>query len=115
MKVTDYLNKSKILDREIDRLTFARDASIYRILPEFAVRPKNENDVQQLFKYARRSNKSVTFRAGGTSLSGQTVTEGIIAEIAYDWQLVKVIDNGNSILLQHPPHTKLSAIYLCAR
>lgn len=100
MRITDYLDKSIILNREIDRLTYARDASIYRIIPEFAVRPKDENDIQKLFKYATDFKKSITFRASGTSLSGQTVTDGIIAEIAYDWKKIKIKNNGNSILLE---------------
>ncbi len=100
MDITDYLDQSKVLNREIDRLTYARDASIYRLLPEFAVRPKNENDIKQLFKYAHKSNKSITFRASGTSLSGQTLTNGIIAEIAYNWNKIQVSNNGDSILLE---------------
>lgn len=100
MSIYHHLDKSRIFDKEIDRLTYARDASIYRILPEFAVRPKDENDIQKLFEYVRNSKKSVTFRASGTSLSGQTVTDGIIAEIAYDWQNIEVKDQGNLILLE---------------
>jgi len=100
MNIYKYLDKSKILNREIDRLTYARDASIYRIIPEFAVRPQNEFDIKQLFKYATDSNKSITFRASGTSLSGQTVTDGIIVEIAYDWQNIEVGKNAESIILE---------------
>ncbi|MEE8341502.1 MAG: FAD-binding and (Fe-S)-binding domain-containing protein [Candidatus Neomarinimicrobiota bacterium] len=100
MNLDNYIDKNKILNREIDKLAYARDASIYRILPEFVVRPKNENDIQQLFKYVNNSYKSITFRASGTSLSGQTVTNGIIAEIAYDWQKIDVRNDGKSILLE---------------
>ena len=70
------------------------------MLPEFVVRPKNEIDIQRLFKYARKNDKSVTFRASGTSLSGQTLTNGIIAEIAYSWNKIQVSNNGDSILLE---------------
>ena len=100
MSITDYLDKHIVLSRYIDRFAYSRDASIYRLLPEVVVRPKDEKDIQNLFKYTKNVNKSVTFRASGTSLSGQTVTNGIIAEIAYDWQNVKVRNNGASILLQ---------------
>ncbi|MCJ7801219.1 MAG: FAD-binding oxidoreductase, partial [Candidatus Marinimicrobia bacterium] len=100
MPITDYLDKHIILNRQIDRLAYSRDASIYRMLPEFVVRPRDERDIQKLFDFAHSSNKSITFRASGTSLSGQTVTNGIIAEIAYDWQNIEVRDNGKSILLE---------------
>ena len=100
MNIYEYLDKSKILDREIDRLAYSRDASIYRMLPEIVVRPKNDTDIRKLFKYANANSKSITFRASGTSLSGQTVTNGIIAEIAYDWQKSIVKNSGKSILLE---------------
>ena len=100
MSLYKYISKEKILNRTIDRLAYARDASIYRILPDVVVRPKDENDIQNLFKYANDEDKSVTFRASGTSLSGQTVTDSIIAEIAYDWQHIKIKSNGKSILLE---------------
>lgn len=100
MNIADYIDQSKIYNREIDRLTYARDASIYRIMPEFAVRPENETDIVQLFKYANHCNKSITFRASGTSLSGQTLTNGIVAEIAYGWNKIQVISQGKSILVQ---------------
>ena len=100
MNICNYIDKDKVLNSEIDRLAYAHDASIYRMLPEFVVRPKNENDIQKLFKYAHNANKSITFRASGTSLSGQTVTNGIVAEIAYEWQRIEVKNNGNSILLE---------------
>ncbi len=47
MNICNYIDKDKVLNREIDRLAYARDASIYRILPELVVRPKNENDIKK--------------------------------------------------------------------
>ncbi|MEE8478935.1 MAG: FAD-binding and (Fe-S)-binding domain-containing protein, partial [Candidatus Neomarinimicrobiota bacterium] len=70
------------------------------MLPDVIVRPKDDFDIQNLFKYAKNTGKSITFRASGTSLSGQTVSNGIIAEIAYDWQKIQVKNNGKSILLE---------------
>ena len=83
MNIYKYIAKDKILNREIDRLAYSRDASIYRMLPELVVRPEDEQDIKKIFEFARDSDKSITFRASGTSLSGQTVTDGMIAEIAY--------------------------------
>ena len=100
MNIIDYLDKRIVLSRTIDRLAYSRDASIYRMLPDVVVRPKDENDIQKLFKYANEDHKSIAFRASGTSLSGQTVTNGIVAEIAYDWQNILVKNDGKSILLE---------------
>ncbi|MFC1785136.1 FAD-binding and (Fe-S)-binding domain-containing protein, partial [Candidatus Neomarinimicrobiota bacterium] len=100
MNIYKYIAKDKILNREIDRLAYSRDASIYRMLPELVVRPKDEQDIKKIFEFARDAGKSITFRASGTSLSGQTVTNGIIAEIAYDWQNIEVKNTGKSIILE---------------
>ncbi len=100
MNIYKYIAKDKLLNREIDRLTYSRDASIYRMLPELVVRPEDEQDIKKIFEFARDSDKSITFRASGTSLSGQTVTDGMIAEIAYDWQNIEIKNNGKSILLE---------------
>lgn len=84
----------------IDRLAYSRDASIYRIVPEGIARPKNEKEVVSLFGYAQKEKTSVTFRAAGTSLSGQSVTNGIIAETVRDWKSIEVINNGREIRLE---------------
>ena len=65
----------------IDRLAYARDASMYRLVPEAVARPENESDIKDLLEYAHSSGTSVTFRTAGTSLSGQSLTKGIIAEV----------------------------------
>ena len=87
-------------DRPIDRLAYAHDASMYRLVPKAVSRPENESDVISILQYANDTNTPITFRAGGTSLSGQSVSEGIIAEIIRGWQNHKIIDNGRSIRLQ---------------
>ena len=48
-------------DRLIDRLAYAHDASMYRILPKAISRPENESDVISILKYANDSKTPVTF------------------------------------------------------
>ena len=84
----------------IDRLAYAHDASVYRLVPEAVARPENESDVKDLLEYAISNGTSVTFRTAGTSLSGQTVTKGIIAEVVRGWKRHEILDNGAAIQLQ---------------
>jgi D-lactate dehydrogenase len=100
MLLRDWLPPDQVHTRWIDRLAYARDASIYRLVPEAVVRPRSEENIQQLFKYARKMGKAITFRTGGTSLSGQAVTEGIIAETIQGWQDYEIIAAGAAIRLQ---------------
>ena len=84
----------------IDRLAYAHDASMYRLVPEAIARPENESDVKGLLEYAQSSGTSITFRAAGTSLSGQAVTKGIIAEVVRGWKRHEILDNGAAIRMQ---------------
>ncbi len=84
----------------IDRISYARDASIYRLIPAGIARPKNEKEVIELFRYIRREDTSVTFRTAGTSLSGQSVTNGIVAESVRDWKKIAILNSGMYIQLE---------------
>jgi len=95
-----YLHESCIHDDLITRLAYTRDASMYRLIPEAVVRPKNEQEVRSLLEYGRSSSMPITFRTAGTSLSGQSITTGIIAEVLYDWQKFKILENGDAIWSQ---------------
>ena len=87
-------------ENKILRMAYARDASIYRLLPESVSRPKNIAEITLLLKNARLSKTPITFRAGGTSLSGQSLGNGKIVEILNYWQKFKILENGKSIKMQ---------------
>ena len=55
------------------------DASIYRLVPRAVVGPGSPGAGPLAYARARRH---LTFRAGGTSLSGQAVTDDILVELA---------------------------------
>ena len=84
----------------IDRLSYCRDASVYRMVPEAVAKPKNENEIEDLFNYSRNNKIPITFRTAGTSLSGQSVTNGILVEVKDHWNRFRVLDGGNKIFLQ---------------
>jgi len=87
-------------ERLIDRLAYAHDASLYRVVPKAIIRPRNENDIIDLLHSANENHIPVTFRSAGTSLSGQSIGPGIIAETVRDWKQIKILDNGKYIKLQ---------------
>ncbi len=91
---------NQVKTKLIDRLAYAHDASIYRLIPQVVVKPQTESEIIELLKHAREIGTGITFRAGGTSLSGQSVGEGIIAEILNGWTGFKIIDKGAAIKMQ---------------
>jgi len=64
------------------RLMYATDASAYREKPLAVTFPKNKDDVKRLIRFARENKTSVIPRTAGTSLAGQVVGGGIIADVS---------------------------------
>ena len=89
--------KNQILTSDLYREIYSRDGSYFNIKPEVIVRPENAAEVQQLLAIARSHKVGITFRTGGTSLSGQTVNDGIICELRTAWKRNEVRENGKKI------------------
>jgi len=100
MKILQELENRKVSTDLIDRLAFSRDASIYRLVPEAVIRPENESDIRIILKNANRNMVPVTFRTGGTSLSGQAITNGYMVEVLNGWKKFEIQNNGRSIKIQ---------------
>ena len=64
------------------RWMYATDASAYRELPLAVCRPKNEQDVRELTRFARNKKITLIPRAAGTSLAGQVVGRGLVVDIS---------------------------------
>ncbi len=86
---------------EIEKLAWGTDAGFYRLKPQEVHHPKTEESVQMLFTHAFEQNKSITFRAAGTSLSGQAISDSILAVIGKIWEKYEILDQeGLHIRLQ---------------
>jgi D-lactate dehydrogenase len=94
------VSPERVLSRAIERLARSRDASIYRLVPEAVVRPRDLGEMRALFAYARRRGRHLTFRAAGTSLSGQAVGDDLLVEIGPHWRAFRVLDGGARVWSQ---------------
>jgi D-lactate dehydrogenase len=94
------LDPERVLYRPLDRIGRSVDASIYRLIPEAVVRPRDLAEVREILAYARRNRRHLTFRAAGTSLSGQAVTDDLLVEVAPFWRGVRVLDGGRRVWVQ---------------
>lgn len=94
------IDPARILARPIDRIAFASDASFYRLIPKVVIQPLNTEEIRSLFSLSHEHRLPLTFRAGGTSLSGQSITDGILVDIGRHWRGIKVEENGRLIRLQ---------------
>jgi D-lactate dehydrogenase len=75
------------------------DASCYRLIPAVVVFVNSEDDVRAVFRAARAEGLPVTFRAAGTSLSGQAVTDGVLAVLGDGWRKLDIHPGAEQITL----------------
>lgn len=90
----------RVLDRAVDRIAFASDASFYRLVPRAVVLARDVDEVAGLIRLARQAKVPIVFRAAGTSLSGQAVTDGVLVEVARHWRRLSVEDGGRRFRAQ---------------
>ncbi|HJQ97075.1 MAG TPA: FAD-binding and (Fe-S)-binding domain-containing protein, partial [Candidatus Polarisedimenticolaceae bacterium] len=88
------LPAARVLTRAWERAAYSADASFYSLTPQAVVRPMDTAEVRALFAWSRRSGVPLTFRAAGTSLSGQAVTDGVLVDVSRHWRVLEVLDRG---------------------
>lgn len=72
----------KLYSDSLHRIAYATDASAYRELPSAVAYPESDDDVKALIRLARERNCCLIPRAGGTSIAGQVVGNGIVVDVS---------------------------------
>lgn len=94
------LPKERIKTRLIDVITYASDAGFYQLIPKAVVQPVSEEEIQKLFQLSHQHNIPLVFRAGGSSLSGQAITDGILIDLSQHWNKIYIEDNAHLVRVQ---------------
>ncbi|PRB54946.1 4Fe-4S ferredoxin [Pseudomonas sp. MYb2] len=87
-------------DDPLSTLAFGTDASFYRLIPQLVIRVESEDEVVALLKLAQRDHVPVTFRAAGTSLSGQAISDSVLIVLGDNWNAREIRGQGTQIRLQ---------------
>ena len=94
------VGQDRVLDRPVDLIAFASDASFYRLIPKAVAFAGSVEEIRGLFRLSHEQKIPMTFRASGTSLSGQSVSDGILVEVARNWRGIQVLDGGAKVKVQ---------------
>ena len=94
------LPRSRIVTDPLRRLAYGTDASFYRLVPEVVAVVDTEAEVQGLMRMCRMYGTPVTFRAAGTSLSGQAVTDSVLCLLGDGWGGVSIAEDAKTIRLK---------------
>lgn len=86
--------------RAIDRVAYASDASHFLHTPRAVVIADDAAEVGAIMRAATASGSRVTFRSGGTSLSGQSSGEDILVDTRRSFRRIDVLDGGRRVRVQ---------------
>jgi len=94
------IDSKRIFHDPLHTLAFGTDASFYRLIPKIVIKAKNEREVSLILQESSKLSLPVTFRAAGTSLSGQAISDSVLVIAGYHWNKYHIYPEGLSIRLQ---------------
>ncbi len=94
------LPRSAIKTDYLHRFAWGTDASFYRKIPQIVLFPQTEEQVSKILAVCHKKKIAVTFRAAGTSLSGQSLSDSVLLVAAHGWENYRIYGNGEIVALQ---------------
>lgn len=98
--ISSNIPQERIFTDTLRRLAYGTDGGFYRLEPQVVVRVLNEEEMQLCIRNAASRKLPVTFKAAGTSLSGQTISDSILLMASEGWEDYEVLDDGQKVRLQ---------------
>lgn len=94
------LGSDAVSTRELDRMALAVDASHYLRTPDAVLRARSAADVGTAMAVAAQMRWPLTLRGGGSSLSGQALSEGLTVDVRRHFRGMEVLDDGARVRVQ---------------
>ena len=91
---------AQVKTRAIDLHANAHDASHFLLIPQAVVTAGSAAEVGGLLRASAAQGVPLTFRSGGTSLSGQAVTDGVLVDVRRNFRDIEVLDDGARVRVQ---------------
>lgn len=98
--VRAFVPKTAVYTDGLRRFAWGTDAGLYRLVPKIVIRSSNEKEVSRILRAASKYDVPVTFRAAGTSLSGQSISDSVLVVAGKNWERYKVSEDGERITLE---------------
>lgn len=93
-------SRSRIRDSELDRLANAHDASHFLLVPRALAIPETSQQVAALMRACSELGLEATFRSGGTSLSGQGLSDSLLVDVRRNFRGIEVLDEGRRVRVE---------------
>lgn len=98
--VRTFIDNDRIYTDDIRRFAWGTDAGFYRLVPKIVIRSTDESEVSSILRTASKHRVPVTFRAAGTSLSGQAISDSVLVIAGKHWDKWSVSQSGDTVTLQ---------------
>ena len=99
-QISNKISKEKIFTDKLHTLAYGTDASFYRLIPKIVIKTDNAKEVQDIVELSHSMNLSITFRAAGTSLSGQAISDSILIVTSRNFSKFKIAPDASFISLE---------------
>jgi len=98
--IIKFIPVTRVFADPIRTLAYGVDASFYRLLPKLVIKVDTPEEMADILKLANEMKVPVTFRAAGTSLSGQSITDSVLLVATHGWSKYSISADGMLISLQ---------------
>ncbi|QIZ76977.1 FAD-binding and (Fe-S)-binding domain-containing protein [Ferrimonas lipolytica] len=99
-KMGDILAQDRVHTDHLRRVAWGTDASFYQKRPQIVAHPKTEGEVSAAMAECFATKTPVTFRAAGTALCGQAISDSVLMVAGGDWNELEVLDGGERVRVQ---------------
>ena len=98
--IKQFIPAERIYTDELRTLGWGTDASFYRQIPKVVIRSDGEAEISKIVRACKKYNMPFTFRAAGTSLSGQSCTDSVLIVAGKHWEKYELSPDAETIRLQ---------------
>ena len=107
-KLSGAIGKQQVYTDDLTLTAKSADAGCYRKIPKIVLKPQGEKQLFASLKILSETGTPLTFRAAGTSLSGQSVSDSVLLEArGQHWDDYKILEDGKLIVEQYDEDGKL--------
>jgi len=111
--------KGEITTKIADRVAVSHDASIYELVPEAVLSPKDSKDIQNIVKFVNKNKPlypslAITPRSAGTDMSGAAIGSSLLIDMTTHFNKIEGLD-GNLLHTQPGVYMRDIDPYLAAK
>ncbi len=99
-EILSFIPQTRVFTNPLHTVAYGTDASFYRLIPKIVIWVQNADEMSRILSFTSKLSLPVVFRAGGTSLSGQAISDSILLVTSRDWKGISTTKNKDKITME---------------